>query len=89
MKKETTIGIPCFYWLWSDQQVQREVQSNLLEELDKSDDVLAAFAYLEVRNIMTDASPTSFEKYVVRLFCEPGDLNSLTDEGIVCKEESR
>ena len=49
MKKETTIGIPCFYWLWSDQQVQREVQSNLLEELDKSDDVLAAFAYLEVR----------------------------------------
>ena len=38
---------------------------------------------------MTDASPTSFEKYVVRLFCEPGDLNNLTDEGIVCKEESR
>ena len=38
---------------------------------------------------MTDASPTSFKKYVVRLFCEPGDLNSLTDEGIVCKEESR
>ena len=60
-----------------------------MEELDKSDDLLAAFAYLEVRDIMTDASPASFEKYVMRLFCEPGDLNSLTDEDIVCKEENR
>lgn len=44
-----------------------------------SEDVLAAFPDLRVRNDLADATLTSLEKYVVRLFCESGDLNSLTD----------
>ena len=46
---------------------------------DASEDMLAAFADLGARNDLVDTTLTSLEKYVVRLFCESGDLSSLTD----------
>ena len=47
--------------------------------LDASEDVWAAFANLGVRGDLADTTLTSLEKYVVPLFCESGNLNSLTD----------
>ena len=47
--------------------------------LDASEDLLAAFADLGARNDLADTTLTRLEKYVVHLFCESGDLSSLTD----------
>ena len=43
------------------------------------EDMLAAFAYLGFRGGLVYTKLTSFEKYVVHLYYESGDLNSLTD----------
>ena len=41
--------------------------------------MLTTFADLGVTDDLTDLTVTSLEKYVVRLFCESGKLNSLTN----------
>ena len=47
--------------------------------LNASEDVLNTFVDLGVPDDLADLKVTSLEKYVVRLFCESGDLYSLTD----------
>ena len=44
-----------------------------------SEDVLPAFADLGVTDELADLTVTCLEKYMVRLFCKSGNMNSLTD----------
>ena len=47
--------------------------------LDANEDVLTVFADLGVMDDPADLMLTCLEKYVVRLFCESGNLKGLTD----------